>query len=311
MKQFARNISYSIFGSALVLLTACAPPTQAADTARLEPSKLRSPYEVIDQAQAQSWRSIDAENTLYLELDSGRVVIELAPQFAPNHVANMKALVREGFYDGLSVYRFVEGFVAQGGDESEKKPVKNAKKTIASERFIKADLPFNSVDKNDPFIGESGFVNGFAAAKNANNEHWMVHCPGAFAMARNNPLDSGGTEFYIVLGHAPRYLDRNVTVFGRVIAGMEHVQSLQRKPTEGKAFNTIKTIQVAADLVKAQQEDWQIMKTSSADFKEIVASRAQRPEEWFVEAPAYVDVCGVPVPSRKAPNASGAPKTSK
>lgn len=263
---------------------------------------LRSPYKIVEDAAMSSWRDVQAENLLRIELDTGVAWVELAPQFAPKHVTNTKALASEGFYDGLSVYRFVEGFVAQGGDATEKKPIKNAKKTLTSERFTKAKLNFSELGFNDNFAHKSGFVDGFAAAQNTQGESWMVHCPGAFAMARNNPVDSGGTEFYVVLGHAPRYLDRNVTVFGRVISGMAAFQSLQREKDDNKpSYNPIHSFKVATELSPEEQKNWQVMKTDSADFRELIRSRANRPEEWFVEQPGYVDVCGVSVPTREAP----------
>ena len=271
----------------------------SAEPKKNKSEKLRSPYTIIEQAKASGWRTVDNDNTLYIELDSGRVVVELSSQFAPNHVKNIKALARENFYDGLSIYRFVEGFVAQGGDQKGEKPVKNASREIKSERFSTTNNSFTPLGYADGFAPQTGFVNGFAAAKNNNGESWLVHCPGAFAMARGSSVDSGGTEFYIVLGHAPRYLDRNVTVFGRVISGMQHVQSLQRQSESDQPINPIRTIQVAADLNKDQQENWQTMKTDSKDFKEIIRSRAQRPEAWFIEQANYVDVCGVPVPTRR------------
>lgn len=262
----------------------------------------RSPYEIVAQAGPGSWRTIDPENTLVLEVPGGQVYIELAPMFAPKHVANTKKLVRQGFYQGMNFYRVVDGFVAEGGDVSRKAPIGDALRYVRSERFIAADLPFVSVDKKDGFAEETGFVQGFPAARNSKGEHWMVHCPGVFAMGRNDEVDSGGTDFYIVIGHAPRYLDRNVTAYGRVVWGMPHVQSLLRRTPDpdqkNTDYNPILSAAIVADLGKEQQLQLQTMRTDSADFAEIIASRRNRPEAWFVERPNYVDVCGVAVPVR-------------
>ncbi len=286
---------------ALALLLSSAAALTSLNAYSTEPEQPRSPYKIIAEAGPKSWRPIDASNSLLIELEAGNVLVELAPEFAPGHVKNMKALAREGFYQGLSIYRFVEGFVAQGGDKSEKKAIKTGQKEIKSERYTKGELDFSPLGFRDLFAQETGFVRGFPAARNTQGESWMVHCPGVFAMARNEPIDSGGTEFYIVLGHAPRYLDRNVTVFGRVVDGMAHIQSLQRQETEGKAFNTIKSVQVLSDLEQSEYHNRQIMRTNSKDFAELIRSRANRPESWFVEQANYVDVCGVPVPSRIHP----------
>jgi peptidylprolyl isomerase len=266
---------------------------------------LRSPYAIIEQAKETSWRDIDLKNTLVLTLESGEVVIELAPQFAPRHVANTKQLVRQGFYRGMNFYRVVDGFVAEGGDVSRIAPVGKAKRYVKSERFIKAELPFVAVDNKDGFAEQTGFVQGFPAARNSEGEHWMVHCPGVFAMGRNDDVDTGGTDFYIVIGHAPRYLDRNVTVYGKVVQGMQHVQALTRRTPVGEEVNTsynpILAANIASDLPAEKRPQIQVMRTDSHDFAEIIASRRNRPENWFVERPQYVDVCGVPVPVRQRP----------
>jgi cyclophilin family peptidyl-prolyl cis-trans isomerase len=91
--------------------------------------------DVLNASSASDWRALDPDNTLYLELPTGRVVIELAPSFAPNHVANIKALVREHYFDGLAILRAQDNYVVQWGDPNEKepKPIKTAKKTLAAE----------------------------------------------------------------------------------------------------------------------------------------------------------------------------------
>jgi len=265
-----------------------------------------SPYEIIDKADASAWRRIDNENTLYIEFIQGRVVIELAPTFAPNHVKNTKALAREGFYDGLSIYRLVDGFVAQGGAQNTHKEIRNAKRTLVSERFRKGgkDIGFTALGDFDGYAAQTGFVDSFAAARNeAGSESWLVHCPGAFAMARGDDPDSGGTEFNIILGHAPRYLDRNVTVFGRVVDGMDVLQKLNRGKSsygtiEPERHNPILSMKVAADLPTKEQIPIEVMKTDSKAFRQLIASRRNRPESWFIETPNYIDVCGIKIPTR-------------
>ena len=80
-----------------------------------------------------------------------------------------------------------------------------------------------------------GFYKGFAVGQSKDQkENWLIHCYGALGMGRANEIDSGGTELYVVIGHAQRYLDKNVTVFGRVIYGMEHLQALKRNTSNGK-----------------------------------------------------------------------------
>ncbi len=263
---------------------------------------LRSPYDIVEQAPATDWRAVRPENSLYIELATGTVVVELLAEIAPSHSANIKALVRAGFYDGLTIYRVVDGFVAQGGDVNSDTPIGLAKRTLPGEFEFDGTLPyaFTQVDEEDGFSKRSGFVHGFPVGRAAGRQ-WMVHCPGAFALARDNDPASGGTEFYVVLGHAPRYLDRNVTVFGMVRHGMEHYQQLNRGrdssgQLEPERRNPIQRMRVGSDVPADQQLALQVMKTESESFLELVRSRANRPETWFVHKPGYVDVCAVPVP---------------
>ena len=273
---------------------------------------LKSPYEIIAQAPASDWRSIDNDNSLYITLETGVVVVELAPRFAPKHVANTKALVREGVFDKTQFYRVIDGFVAQGGPQNPeklKKPKKGSLQ-IASEFTLKTKQPLKITHLKtlDGYANEVGFLDGFAMGRNrAKDENWLTHCYGAFAMGRANDVNSGGTELYIVIGNAQRYLDRNTTVFGRVVAGMEHIQALKRStslngPIDLKGQNRIISIKVASDLKPEQRLPLQIMKTESASFKSLIKSRKNRRNPWFVYQHNYIDVCSVPVPIRLSQN---------
>lgn len=266
-------------------------------------SKLLSPSEIIKQAPASHWQSIVPENTLYIELESGRVIVELNPLLAPKHSEQFRQLAKEGFYDGLNFYRFVENFVAQGGDSLEKRPVKVAKKSLQSERIHHTTKPLSVtyLDKGDGYASNTGFLNGFAMAANQDKtQYWQTHCPGAFAMARSNDPHSGGTEFYIVIGQAPRYLDKNLTVFGQVRQGIEHINTLKRRPVTdaktGQFDNMIKTVSLASQLPPEQRSPLLKMDTNSTSFKALIAARKNRPNEFFIERPDYVDVCSVTVP---------------
>src|SRR5690606_39564594 len=182
-------------------------------------------------AQEGNWRRVEPENLVVLTLPDGEVLIELAPAFAPRTVAQFKELVANGFYDGLEFYRVIDGFVAQGGDGSDMAGTAPAVPLLPPQfaRACAAELLFLSVQRLDMFAPETGFIDGFAAARDPEaGRVWLTHCPGIVAMARNNEPDTGSTDFYIVIGQAPRYLDRNLTIFGRVIDGMEVVQRIHR-----------------------------------------------------------------------------------
>ena len=268
----------------------------------------RTPYEIIAQSPDSDWRDLDLENSLYIELETGTVIIEMAADYAPNHVVNTKTLVRERVFDGTNFYRVIDGFVAQGGpaDPDKIDEPKKGSLTINAEFSIHSDIPLDitPLGEYDGYADEVGFYKGFAVGRNTNkDDNWLLHCYGAFAMGRANESNSGGTELYVVIGNAQRYLDKNTTVFGRVVAGMEHIQYLKRSSDINGAIdltnqNKIISIKVASDLSSNKLIPLEIMDTVSESFIELIQSRKNRKGEWFIEAKNYIDVCGVPVPSR-------------
>jgi peptidylprolyl isomerase len=119
-------------------------------------------------------------------------------------------------------------------------------------------------------------------------------------MARDNDKNSGGTEFYIALGEH-RYLDLNISSFGRVISGIEHIQRLDRKPNTNSAdtlYNPIISFAVASDLSSSPAHTIQVLKTNSDGFKQYLKARRNRTEAWFHYQANYLDVCSVSVPVR-------------
>jgi peptidylprolyl isomerase len=292
----------------LMLLLLFATPVMAEES--VSKYSLKTPYQIIEQAPMDHWRGLDLNNTLYITLKSGIVVVELAPQFAPNHVENTKKLVKEGVFNNTSFYRVIDGFVAQGGPADPEKIAKPkiGKLSIEAELTITPEKPFSFTPLNDfdGYAPEVGYVDGFAAGRSKDKKsNWLLHCYGALAMGRANSPDSGGTELYVVIGTAQRYLDKNTTVFGRVIAGMDHVQALQRSTTlQGEvdvtASNKILTVQIASEVKVDKSLPLQVMKTDSDSFKALIKSRKNRTGEWFYYQHDYIDVCSVAVPVRLA-----------
>jgi peptidylprolyl isomerase len=150
----------------------------------------------------------DLENTLYLDVPAGRVVIALRPDLAPNHVARIKELAREGFYDGIRFHRVIEGFMAQTGD-----PKGNG--TGGSGQNLPAE---------------------FSKEK---------HVRGTASMARAQSPDSADSQFFICFAPAP-FLDGKYTVWGKVTEGMEHIDAIAKGEPPSKPDKIVK-MQVAAD----------------------------------------------------------------
>lgn len=271
---------------------------------------------VLAATKPADWRSVDPENTLYFDLPSGRVVIELAPAFAPRHVANLKALVRERYFDGLTINRAQDNYVVQWGDPDEndarkQRPVKKAERHLAPEfdRALAADLAWTALPDGDLYAAQVGWSSGFPAARDAKSGRaWLTHCYGALGAGRANDAGSGGgTELYVVIGHAPRHLDRNVTVFGRVVRGAELLSTLPRgtgsigfyeKPEQRIP---IRAMRVAADLPASERVMLEVLRTDSEAFRSLVEARRNRREEWFKHAAGRIELCNVPLPVRDAP----------
>ena len=269
--------------------------------------------EVLKGSSASDWRELDPQNTLYLELPAGRVVIELAPQFAPHHVANLQALARGHYFDRLTVMRAQDNYVVQWGDPDAKKPVGAAQRTVGAEfeRPLRG-LAITKLPDPDTYASEVGFVDGFpVAADPATGRAWLVHCYGMVGAGRDNDVDSGGgTELYAVIGQAPRHLDRNVTLLGRVVSGMELLSTMPRGSgalgfyEHAEQRTPIKSVRLAADVPAAQRSDLEVLRTDTPTFIAYVEARRSRHEEWFKVPAGRIDVCNVPIPAR--PRGGGA-----
>ena len=268
----------------------------------------------------QDWRNVDPGNLVLIDTRSGEVAVELAPQFAPKHVERLRALIRAHFYDGLSFYRVIDGFVAQGGIGEGTASTKDHPKEAASlsqwpplkaefERPIAGDVTFTPLGNRDLFAPQVGHAGGFPVGRDLKHRSmWMIHCPGAFAFARDNGADTAATEFYIVIGQAPRRLDRNLTAFGRVIDGMPYVQKLERgdpKIENGVIQDLAKRdpivrMRLASDMLEKDRPRFQVMRTGSASFAKEKETRKNPAPEFYVHTPPPVlDICGLSVPVRR------------
>ena len=263
--------------------------------------------DVLAASKPQDWHALDPENTLYMELASGRVVIELAPAFAPKHAANIKALVREKYFDGLAFLRSQDNYVVQWGDphadaraedKDQPRPVGKAQRTLKAEFTIplSKELPFTRLPDADGYAPEVGFSGDFWSARDPKRgDAWLAHCYGALGVGRDLDADSGGgTELYVVIGNAPRHLDRNITLAGRVVQGMELLSVLPRGTgslgfyEKAEQRVPIKSIRVAADVPANERTNLEVLRTDTPTFTALVESRRNRRDDWFKVPAGYV-----------------------
>jgi peptidylprolyl isomerase len=276
------------------------------------PTKPRTTSEVLAATTAVDWRPLDPENTLYLQLPAGRVVIELAPAFAPLHAANLRTLARQKYFDGLAIIRSQDNFVVQWGDPAEApRPLGAAHAKVPPEFTVRLGpaIPFEPIPDRDGYAPEVGFSQGFPAARDTTRgEAWLTHCYGMVGAGRGNEPDSGnGTELYVVTGHAPRQLDRNIALVGRVVQGMELLSTLPRgagplgfyeKPEQHVPLTNIR---LAADLPAAERVPLEVLRTDTAIFRALVEARRNRRDDWYLVPAGYVDICNIPIVARTPP----------
>ena len=285
--------------------------TAAKPVAETPAAKPKSMQEILDATEASDWRALDPANTLYLDLASGRVVIELAPGFAPAHVDNIRTLAKEGYWNGLSINRSQDNFVVQWGDaaedEKQKKPLGSAKAKLPAE-FERASkgVKFNRLPDHDGWAPQVGFADGFPAARDPqSSKAWLAHCYGAIGAGRDVAADSSnGTELYVVTGQSPRQLDRNITVVGRVVQGIELLSVLPRgtgplgvyeKPEQR---TPIKAIRLASEVPESDRVPLELLRTDTDAFTQLVEARRNRRDEWYKRPAGHIDLCNVPLPVR-------------
>lgn len=296
------------------LLIACALVLSACAT---QPAAVQAPAISPD---TPDWRPVDAENLVLLELVTGTVTIELAPELAPKHVEGFKNAVRAGIYKDEFFYRVIENHVAQAGLEFDMRVAPYETLPLEADRTAPAD-GFVPLGNEDLFAPQAGHRSGFPVGRDGETE-WGLHCPGALGMARDTAPDTGSIEVFIPL--APRrYLDRNYTIFGRVIDGMNHVHRLERVDPVAEddlpAFinedtrleasiarakrlnrNRIVDMRLAADLPAAFQPRWEVMNTNGQAWEDLKSSKRDYSEvdAFVVTPPQVVDICALPVPAR-------------
>jgi len=289
-----------------LLLAAAAAFLVAAAPAK----KLLTPNDIVVQAPASAWKTIPADDLLVMDLaNGGRVVIQLAPEFAPVHVGNIKALARGAYWNGATVYRVQDDYVAQWGlNESDKPWPKGvvAKPPAEYTRPLKG-LKITPLGSPDPYAPRAGFADGWPVAYSA-NAGWadLAHCYASVGVGRDLSPDTGtGGELYAVIGHAPRQLDRVIALVGRVVDGIDRLSSLPRG-TEALGFYKdkaqyvpIKAIRLASDIPAAERPAFEYMDTGSATFARYLHLRANRHDDFYIRPAGGVDLCNVQVPVRR------------
>ena len=285
----------SIVGAALAVGT-------AAVLAQGE-TPLLSPSQIIEGAPADIWRPVDHENLLYMDLPAGTIVIEMRPDFAPLHVARIKELTREGFYDGLRFHRVIEGFMAQGGDPKGDGTGGSDKPNLQAE-FARDTLETNEFvqigrDRTAPRVG---YVDGMPAGaqpealrafrSDRKVELWPLHCPGVMSMARASDPNSANSQFFLMIGDSRLNLDRRYAGWGWIIDGFEASRRITRGEPPSRPTPIIR-VRVGAEVPLSERKNIDVMRTDSETFVRYLKASGELNDHGYVK-----DICDVKVPVR-------------
>jgi peptidylprolyl isomerase len=279
-----------------------------------------APGEIIAAAKAEEWAALAPADLLVMDLapdakgKARRVVIQLMPApFAQGWVSNIRKLAAAKWWDGTSVNRVQDNYVVQWGDATEKKALPETlvkvseadyvfPKTLSRPRLLDPlFVPPNDISR------WTSFHKGFPVAGVGTPDterHWPVHCYGMVGVGRNLSPDTGtGAELYTVIGHAPRHLDRNIALVGRVIEGIEHLSSL---PRGTGALGFYEKEEERVPIVSVRLGDkvkdvpaFEYLSTDSTSFAAYADARANRRDPFFNVPASGADICNIPVPVRR------------
>lgn len=310
MKRYLTLAASAAIFAALPL----AAQTTAAEKAKKE---YPSPPEIVAQAKAEEWVAIAPSDLLVMDLapdakgKARRVVIQLMPApFSQGWVGNIRKLAAAKWWDGTAVVRVQDNYVAQWGDPTEKKALPEGLAAVPESEYLRKvpdeeELQAGRFELIDSYGQAVDFVSGFPVAQ-LGDYWWPTHCYAMVGVGRNLSPDTGtGAELYTVIGHAPRHLDRNIALVGRVIEGIEHLSSLPRgtgplgfyeKEEERVPITSVRLGNESADLPA-----FEYLSTDSASFAAYAEARANRRDPFFIMPAGGADICNIPVPVRRKP----------
>lgn len=248
------------------------------------------------------FRVVDPENALLIETSKGRVIVELSPLAAPNHVERIKKLTREKFYDGLKFHRVVDWFMAQTGDPLGTGEGQSPYEDLGPEFTFRrtAEMAFTPVAQ--PNGARVGFMGAFpvqtqpddlmALTQDGKVAAWGLYCPGVAGMARGAPENSANSQFFLMRQTYPS-LEKRYTAWGRVVSGLDVVRALKHGPDGSPIENpdVMTTVRVLADVPAAERPTVRVLDTRSKSFDALVESVRKAKGADF-------SVCDVELPSK-------------
>ncbi|WP_026941611.1 peptidylprolyl isomerase [Hellea balneolensis] len=259
-------------------------------------------------APEEAWRDLDPENTLYIDLEYGRVVIELYPEIAPLHVAQIKTLARQGFYDLITFHRVIDGFMNQTGDPKGDGSGDSQLPDIQGEFTFRRPptMPVTLVGARSQGGKEVGvgFYKALPVATQPSSQAMLtkdgkvaafgLHCKGVTSMARTSDPNSANSQFFLMRDIA-QHLDAQYSIWGNTVLGHEHLTKIKvGSKGENPDFvpDVMKKVQLAADVAESDRVKLQVLKTDSPAFKNYLKTKKKADG-------TYPDICDIRVPTRQ------------
>ena len=300
-----KRLALTLLATVALTTSACAAEEQTTTERVL--SQATATLHTGFNAPDEAWREIDPENTLYIDLEYGRVVLELYPEIAPIHVERIKTLTRQGFYDFVTFHRVIEGFMNQTGDPKGDGTGDSDLPDITAEFTFRrgSDMPVTLVGARPSGQGDIGvgFYKALPVATQPTSQAILtkdgkvaafgLHCKGVTSMARTSDPNSANSQFFLMRDTSP-HLDSQYSIWGNTVLGHEHLTKI-KVGSKGENPNFVpdvmKKVQVAADVPAAERVNVQVLKADSAAFKNYLKTQKKADG-------TYPDVCDIQVPSR-------------
>lgn len=262
--------------AALLILAGGSAPVWAAQ----KPAPGAPAPQAITAPTAADWRTPDPQDILVIDTNKGRILVELAPLAAPNHVARLRELTRKGLYDGRSFFRVIDTFMAQTGDPEDRGTGGSDLPDLAAEFTFRrgADTPFVRVA--DQTVAEIGFIGSLPVMTQSSQlmpmtadgrvSGWALFCPGVAGMARGGAPDSANSQFFLMRQAYPS-LEKRYTAFGRVISGLEVVRAIKTGEPVDPPQDVMIRVQVLADMPASSRPRVRVIETRGAWFAAEIA----------------------------------------
>ncbi len=288
------------------LLAACA--VAVAVTASAAPKKPPPPAPAAPAIPAgpsapgpADWRSPDPNDVLVIDTNKGRIIVEMVPEVAPQHVARMRELAHENFFDGQRFFRVIEDFMDQTGDPQNSGQGGSSKPNLPAEFLFRrgADMPFTMAA--DQTVAEIGFLKSLPITSQSmamapltadqKVRAWVLYCQGVAGMARDNNEDSANSQFFLMRGPFPS-LERKYTAWGRVISGQDVVKAIKVGEPVPDPQDRMERVRLLADLPEASRPKVRVIDPKGPWFRaEIERVRAAKGADFSacnVDIPAEV-----------------------